>query len=230
VLLRGRDSYLYDNVLSPTHDTAVRKHRSERRVAIIADMVRSEVIPGGRVVELGCGTGATAVDVSNRVPDVHVLGVDVSESMVAYAHEHHRGLRRRFAVVDVTDRWARPPVDLVYSIDLIHRVTDRTLLLNSVRRMLDIGGSWLAFEPNGLNPVVKMRHAHRSRRGHDAGSFLPWRARTVLAASGFYVEGRRPLLTFPQTVRPGRWAVAIERHIEPFVSLADSIAWELKAM
>lgn len=231
VLLPGRGSCASHEVLSPTdYDEVRRGHHAERRADMIANAVRAEVPPGGTVVELGCGTGRTALEVSTRVPDVHLVGIDVSEPLVAYAHEHYRGLRRRFEVVDVTVDWARPPVDFLYSVDVIHHVPDSNSLFAAVRRTLKTGASWLAFEPNVYNPLVTWNQARMKHLGLGEDHFLPWRARPIAAACRLRLVRQRRMLAYPSSVQPGRWARALERHVEWLPPVGGSVVWQLRAI
>src|SRR5215471_21128776 len=51
-----------------------------------ATLERAQLRQGERVVDIGCGTGATSIALGERVgPTGHVLGVDVSEPMLARA-------------------------------------------------------------------------------------------------------------------------------------------------
>src|ERR1700730_10390045 len=70
----------------------------ERRVRAVNDLLlaRSEVAPGEKVLEVGCGTGAATVPVAEAVGDTgEVVGIDLSEPMLAGARERisHSGLR-----------------------------------------------------------------------------------------------------------------------------------------
>ena len=63
----------------------------ERRVQAVNDLLltQSAVAPGERVLEIGCGTGAATVPFAEAVGERgHVVGVDISEPMLA-------GARRR---------------------------------------------------------------------------------------------------------------------------------------
>lgn len=63
--------------------------------------------PGGRVAELGCGTGEMTVRLSRA--GLRVLGTDLSPDMIAVAQEKARtaGVQAQFAVQDMT-RFAVP--------------------------------------------------------------------------------------------------------------------------
>jgi len=51
-------------------------------------LARAAVKPGERIVDIGCGCGATTIELARRVaPDGHVLGIDVSAAMLARAAE-----------------------------------------------------------------------------------------------------------------------------------------------
>jgi len=56
----------------------------------VADLVvdRAKLKPGERVIDVGCGSGATSVAFAREVaPAGHVLGIDVSEPMLARARQ-----------------------------------------------------------------------------------------------------------------------------------------------
>lgn len=57
---------------------------------------------GGRVLDVGCGTGEFSRRVAERYCDCEVLGVDILASSIAHASARHRALapRLRFAVDD----------------------------------------------------------------------------------------------------------------------------------
>ena len=59
--------------------------------------------PGERVIDVGCGCGATTIDFAARVtPGGEVLGLDLSEPMLARARERAAGLPARFVLADAT--------------------------------------------------------------------------------------------------------------------------------
>ena len=72
----------------------------------VADLVvdRAGLTPGERVIDVGCGSGATAIAFAREVaPSGHVLGVDVSGPMLERARQSApKGLPVDFVLADAT--------------------------------------------------------------------------------------------------------------------------------
>jgi SAM-dependent methyltransferase len=66
---------------------------------------RAAARPGERVLDVGCGCGATTITFAEKVaPDGFVLGIDISAPMLARAREiAPQGLSLDFALADATD-------------------------------------------------------------------------------------------------------------------------------
>ena len=83
-----------------------------------AALARAGVQPGERAIDIGCGCGATTLDLARLVgPKGKVLGVDVSEPMLARARERAAGNPAvRFAKADATTYPFEPgAADLLFS-------------------------------------------------------------------------------------------------------------------
>jgi SAM-dependent methyltransferase len=52
-----------------------------------------ELAPGARVLDVGCGAGATSLSLAERVRPGEVVGVDISAPLVARARERARGVQ-----------------------------------------------------------------------------------------------------------------------------------------
>ncbi|MGA8712430.1 MAG: methyltransferase domain-containing protein [Roseiarcus sp.] len=103
--------------------------------------------PGERVIDVGCGCGATTIEFAQRVaPGGEVLGLDISEPMLARALERAEpGLPARFALADATVHQMAPNwADLVVSRFGVMFFADPALSLANIRRGLRPGGR-LAF-------------------------------------------------------------------------------------
>jgi SAM-dependent methyltransferase len=101
-----------------------------------------------RVIDVGCGCGATVLELARRVgPSGHVLGLDVSEPMAARARERIAGLHLPNAEVVVTDASTcalpQPGADLLFSRFGVMFFADPTAAFANLRRGIRAGGRLL---------------------------------------------------------------------------------------
>lgn len=153
--------------------SAARKARFWDRVARkyaadpIADMagyettlrrVQALLSPWHKVLEIGCGTGTTALRLAPFAK--HLLATDVSASMIAIAQEKLAAqptLRLNFAVADAEAPVAAPgTVDMVLAFSLLHLVTDLDQTLAHAVQALRPGGLLISKTPciAEMNPLV----------------------------------------------------------------------------
>ena len=78
------------------------------------------VARGQNVLELGVGTGETALRILARNPGARWTGIDGSEAMVAYARERLPGADIRVARIE--DPLPEGPFDLVVSVLAVHHL------------------------------------------------------------------------------------------------------------
>ena len=117
-----------DQVLGPV---------SDRLIAVAAPK------PGDHVIDVGCGCGATTIDFAARVsPDGEVLGLDISEPMLARARERApQNLPIRFERADATVYDFEPGgADLVASRFGVMFFADPARSFANLRRSLKPGG------------------------------------------------------------------------------------------
>jgi trans-aconitate 2-methyltransferase len=101
-------------------------------------------IPGGRAVDLGCGTGELTSELHRRTGAAETVGIDSSEAMLAKAAPHAGG-GLRFERGDIAAFAPCEPYDLVFSNAAYHWVPDHPALLARLTRAVRAGGQ-LAFQ------------------------------------------------------------------------------------
>lgn len=137
---------------SPISDQAGYERTLERTRALLK--------PGDRVLELGCGTGTTALLLAGGVESY--LATDVSTGMVAIANEKHSaspfpGLAFRTATAEAL---ASEPArfDAVLGFNYLHLVRDLPGTLRSIHTLLASGGLFISKTAclGDMNPLIRL--------------------------------------------------------------------------
>ena len=108
---------------------------------------------GLRLLDLGCGTGASTAALLHRYPLARIIGVDASAGMLtaAAAKDWPENVTfHRARAEDVTPQWAREllggPADAVFAAYLVRNVPDPDALLKAVHSLLVPGGRLVLHE------------------------------------------------------------------------------------
>ena len=94
---------------------------------------------GGRVVDLGCGTGELTRSLHERTAAASTLGIDSSVTMLRRSAEH-AGEGLEFALGDIAEWTPSEPVDVVFSNAALHWIDDHDALIARLTRALAPGG------------------------------------------------------------------------------------------
>ncbi|SMX40843.1 class I SAM-dependent methyltransferase [Maliponia aquimaris] len=102
--------------------------------------------PQMSVMEIGCGTGSTALRLAGQV--ARYLGTDISAGMVRIAEGKAAGAPNvHFARAGAGDAGAGEPFDAVLAFNLLHLVEDLPAVLHEVRARLPEGGLFITKTP-----------------------------------------------------------------------------------
>jgi SAM-dependent methyltransferase len=167
-------------------------------------MDRLELLPGQRVVDLGCGSGRTTLELAARVgPGGAATGVDISAEMLARGRERAARLGAgnvEFVHADVqVHDFGEARFDAAYSRFGVMFFADPVAAFGNVRRALRPGGAlsfacWQAGSDNewmfiAAAAVAEVTGSAPAVPGPDGpGPFSladPARVRAVLGAAGF---------------------------------------------
>ena len=102
-------------------------------------------VPGGRVVDLGCGTGNLTAELHQRMQAAETVGVDSSESMLARARANHGDVPGLTFTEASIETWLGEGLDLVFANASLQWVDDHLNVLARMRTALVEGGQ-LAFQ------------------------------------------------------------------------------------
>ena len=196
---------------------AYSRFADERRKPFADLLALVAPIPGGRAVDLGCGSGERTRELHEAIRAKETVGIDSSAAMLAKA-EAHAGGGLRFEKGDLGRFETDEPYDLVFSNAALHWCGDHPALLARLTRAVRPGGQ-LAFQ-------VPDNYDHPSHRSADeAASHEPFKTalggsphpRNVLAPEA-YASILDRLGYAEQTVRLQIYGARLE-------SRKDIVAW-----
>lgn len=96
---------------------------------------------GGKIIDIGCGFGATNLALAQRFPDSEILGIDLSEPLLEIARkaasESTLTERVRFEKADVQHiPYPENSFDVALNLNMVHLVEDPIKMLNEIERVL----------------------------------------------------------------------------------------------
>lgn len=125
-------------------------------VSVASDVVRELKARGGTrsgtrgatIVDLGCGPGDLVVEISRRVKDARITGLDLSPSMLLWAGRHATTDGRiKFLVGDAVEMpFDDASVDMVVSTLSMHHWDDPSGVFAEIDRVLRPGGVALIYD------------------------------------------------------------------------------------
>ena len=147
---------------------------------------------GAHVLDVGCGTGASAIPAAEAVGSTgRVVGIDLSDQLLALAREKAiaRGLKHiEFRKVDMTSSgYADGEFDAVVSVFSVFFVPDMVGLVTELWRMVKPGGKLAisTWGPDLFEPVyARWNGAVRDEREDLYAAFNPWDRITTPEAVG----------------------------------------------
>jgi SAM-dependent methyltransferase len=178
----------------------------ERKEFFIEGRIRSlvEHLPHGfcprRVLDYGCGIGASSPCLAGVFQCATVTGVDTSASALEYAEKHHSSSRIRFRTTEALAE--EEPFDLCYVNGVFHHIApgQRESALAAIRAALHSNAYLAFFENNPWNPGTRMVMA-RIPFDRGAETISQPSARRLLSKAGFDPHQAWSLFYFPRALR-----------------------------
>lgn len=102
-----------------------------------------------RVLDAGCGSGYGAAELAREAREV--VGIDISQEAIDYAHASYHGPRVRFERASCLQIPAADGAfDLVVAFEIIEHLSDWRAFLREARRVLSAEGQFVVSTPNKL--------------------------------------------------------------------------------
>ena len=157
-----------------------RKHQkiAEKFGREMAEKLNSRAFTNGRILDVGCGFGATAIVLAQSLPQSEVVGVDLSDPLLAFANKMVRdnsmGERITFEKADVQEiPYEDDSFDALINLQMLHIVEDPIAMLDEMERVLtpdgvllmaDIRRSWVGLLDKVFKTALTVEEARALRK------------------------------------------------------------------
>lgn len=170
------------------------RFRDERRKPFQDLLLLVQPVPGGSVIDLGCGTGELTLELHRHVKAASTLGIDSSINMLEDARKLQTD-QLRFDLCDVESLKPVQHYDLIFSNAALHWVADHAVLFGRLSRLLHGGGQLAVQMPANYDQpshlaarVVASTPSFRETLGgylHPENVLDPARYASILFNEGF---------------------------------------------
>ncbi len=183
-----------------------------------------------KVLDAGCGIGF----VSMLYPNFDVIGVDISDGMLA--HNPHKWVKAPVEKLPFPDNH----FDFVVCRSLLHHLDDPMAGLSEMYRVLKPGGKWVCWDPQHgfVYNIIRRIFQNTDRFSHLHKSFNAEALCYLIEESDFKITEKRyigflgyPLLGFPDIVNfripiwLGRWIMKLDEWIS--TTPLKRLSWSL---
>ncbi len=118
---------------------------------------------GGRVLDVGCGTGRAAMIMAAAFPESSFNGIDLNRESIdrAKVMASEKGIagRSTFQVAAVEELESSPSYDLIMAFDCVHDFSNPVDTLIEIRKRLKPGGTFFVIEPRAADKLEDNKHA-----------------------------------------------------------------------
>jgi ubiquinone/menaquinone biosynthesis C-methylase UbiE len=152
----------------------------------------------GRILDVGCGFGGTAIALAQAFPNAEILGVDLSDPLLQIADQTAKAADLQERVTFEKEDVHRIPYEddsfeVVLNIGMVHLVDDPIKMLDEMERVLvpdgflfiaDLRRSWLGLIEKEIKSALTLEEARdvisqsELREGTFSSDLLWWRFET----------------------------------------------------
>lgn len=144
-MIFGQTLYGLDQYSSMEQASFYNEH-SQQQCSVAYEALKNFEFHGSeQILDVGCGSGKITANVAGRVPNGTIVGLDISEGMVAFANNAYRPFYANLSFVreDILNFIHPPKFDIILSFSSLHWVIDHKPLLTKIYNLLNDKGSIL---------------------------------------------------------------------------------------
>lgn len=179
-----------------------------------------------RVLDFGCGIGATEVIMRERMPRARLDGVDPSPESIKTAQSQNVPEATFQVCAGLPLPFEDSTFDAVYSNGTFHHIdhAEHPAIFAEVARVLRPGGHAFIFENNPFNPLI-VREMRRSPMDAGTKMLFPHYLARLQRNAGLQVNATRFYVFFPKQLKALRWS---ERYLRRVPFGAQYFVWGTK--
>jgi SAM-dependent methyltransferase len=170
---------------------------AKARVEFLARRVQKFHFEPRKILDFGCGTGASIPFLLQVFPEACIVGVELSSKSLAIAENLHKSDRVDFALAG--DPWHDGSFDMAFCNGVFHHIPTglRQAALENIRGALKKDGVFAFWENNPWNPGTRIVMS-RIPFDRDAETISPIAARKLLSHCGFDILKCSSAFYFPR--------------------------------
>jgi trans-aconitate 2-methyltransferase len=145
-------SFEFNDVQVKNYNEKPSNHQEE-----ILKIIESGVFRDSKkVLDVGCGDGKLTAFFASNLPHAHIVGCDVSPSMIEYALGHYVGPNLNFIVKNAENLDFEDQFDTVVSFNCLHWIKNQKRAIEQISNILKPNGKiFLVATPNSSNNDFK---------------------------------------------------------------------------
>lgn len=132
----------------PWNGADYNKNSEEQKAAAKKTLSTLSFSGDEEVLDIGCGDGFLTSLIAGQLPNGSVTGVDLSPSMITFAHDHYPDVEFRVLDARLLDYENR--FDLITSFTTLQWVPEQLTVLKGIERALHEGGKMIVDMPTAL--------------------------------------------------------------------------------
>lgn len=151
------DEQLYDYYSKSNAYIEQMRTHSDDYFASYLELISNYTKGADRLLEVGCGSGASTYVIASRFSFLDCIGIDISKAAIEFASRNYRLKNLRFEVGNAKSlNYPDSSFCIVTSFDCLEHIPDLEKALHELTRVVKPGGYLIIKGPNHMNPLYTL--------------------------------------------------------------------------